>query len=121
MGSPTDAMMELAQKLITLEGADVASADAAIRVIEKLRLLVVRFSGSDGFTALMRRAVALSKLNESSRGGYKLKADGSIASLDGISGEAGLTLIAHLLALMTMFIGQALTLSLLNDVWPLGE
>ena len=65
MGEPRVAMRELAQRLIALEEAGARGSspgrNAAFRVLEKLRLLLTRFSGSDGFAALMRRAIALSR------------------------------------------------------------
>jgi len=122
MGEPRVAIKELAQRLIALEEAtDLGSnpgRNAAFRVLEKLRLLLTRFSGSDGFAALMRRAVALSRTENPSLQGWMLGKDGSIASLEGISAEAGFSLAARLLELMTTFIGEALTLSLIADIWP---
>jgi len=122
MGEPRVAMQKLALRLIALEEPSDLGSDpgrnAAFRVLEKLRLLLTRFSGSDGFAALMRRAIALSRPENPSLVGCTLGKDGSIASLEGISVDAGLSLAAHLLDLMTTFIGEALTLSLLADIWP---
>jgi len=122
MGEPRVAMRELAQRLIALEEAGARGSspgrNAAFRVLEKLRLLLTRFSGSDGFAALMRRAIALSRTENPSLEGCTLGKDGSIASLEDITVEAGLLLAAQLLDLMTTFIGEALTLSLLADIWP---
>ena len=123
MGDPGVAMRELAQRLIDFEQAsDLGSnsgRNGAFRVLEKLRILVSRFSGSDGFAALMRRAIALSRTEYPSLEGRTLGKDASIASLEGVSPEAGLLLAAQLLDLMTTFIGEALTLSLLADIWPM--
>ncbi len=41
-----------------------------------------------------------------------------MASIEGISVETGLSLAAQLLDLMTTFIGETLTLSLVADIWP---
>ena len=122
MGEPRMAMRELAQRLIALEEAsDLISnpaKNAAFRVLEKLRLLLTRFAGSDGFAALMRRAIALSRAENPSLVDCTLGKDGSMASIEGISVETGLSLAAQLLDLMTTFIGEALTLSLVADIWP---
>jgi hypothetical protein len=67
----------------------------------------------------MRRAIALSRTEYPSLEGRTLGKDASIASLEGVSPEAGLLLAAQLLDLMTTFIGEALTLSLLADIWPM--
>ena len=37
-----------------------------------------------------------------------------------LAGDVGIILIANLLELLLMFLGEALTLSLLRDAWP-GE
>jgi len=120
---PPEVIYELAQRLITLEGANDLSSnpksDAAIRVFEKLRIVLIRFGGEDGYMALLRRAIALTRIKDPSLQDFTLSKDGSIASLEQISHETSLTLTTHLLHLMNTFIGQSLTLSLLNDVWPL--
>jgi hypothetical protein len=120
MGKPTGEMEELAQKLLALEernGSDTSlEANAPIRVIEKLRILVTRFSGSDGFAALLRRATVLSRTDMSSTSDFKMGKDGSIL-FEGLSEETILTLAAHLLDLMATFIGRGLTLTLLREYW----
>ena len=118
-------MQELARKLVALEeGSDLVSdarTSAAIRVIEKLRILLTRFSGLDSFTALMRRAVALTRTQDASLASRTITHYDSIASFDGLSNETTLTVTAHLLDLMSTFIGQALTLKLLSETWPVDE
>ncbi len=116
---PTDAMNRLAQKLVALEGNDHSNLSPAFRVIEKLRIVIIRFSGSDGFTALLRRAFALARLQDPSLPSLTFKSDGSIESIKGISSKTGLALTANLLDLMAMFMGQGLTMTLLHDVWPI--
>jgi hypothetical protein len=125
VGEPTDAMKELAQRLVTLEAVNDlgsnAEVKAAIQVIDKLRTLLIRFAGSAGFLALMRRAVTLSGLKDSAPASHTIEGDRLVAWLEGMSSTCILTLTAHLLDLMAMFIGQALTLTLLGRVWPIGE
>jgi hypothetical protein len=122
MGELTDPMRKLAQKLLAweeLSGSDTSiEADAPIRVIEKLRTILTRFSGADGFTALLRRASVLSSTDKSSAAAYTVGKDGSI-TFEGLSNETLLTLTAHLLNLMATFIGKSLTLTLLSEFWPL--
>ena len=118
-------MKELAQRLIAFEeGSDPDSnpgTNATIRVIGKLRLILIRFSGSDSYAALMRRAIALARIEDPALEGHTLSKDGSLPAFEGLSSTSSLTLTAHLLDLMIMFIGQALTLTLLSDVWPIDE
>lgn len=111
-------MQKLAHRLIAFEERGDPNSDAAIRVIEKLRNLLVRFSGPDGFGALSRRAIAMSRMEDPSLQGRTITPGGSMASLVGISQETGVLIIAHLLDLMSTFIGQALTISLLTETWP---
>lgn len=117
-------MHELAHKLVALEmGSDLGSdagTNAATQVIEQLRIIVARFSGSDSFTALIRRAVALTRITDPSLAGRTVTED-TIAFLNGLSKETTLTVIAYLLDLMNTFIGQALTLRLLADRWSWDE
>jgi hypothetical protein len=49
---------------------------------------------------------------------WEVKADGSLEVLNGEAVPSGAVLIAHLIGLMITFIGEALTLRLLHDVWP---
>lgn len=118
-------MKALAMRLMAFEEAgDLGKnpgTNPAIQVIDKLQLLVTRFSGSDGYLALMRRAVALSRIENSSAKSHTLSVDGSTKSLEGLSVDEGLLLITHLLHLMVTFIGQTLTLSLLADFWPMDK
>jgi hypothetical protein len=122
MAELPDPMRELAQKLLALEelsgSGSSLEAKAPIRVIEKLRTILTRFSGADGFTALLRRASVLSRTDKSSADAYTVGKDGSI-SFEGQSNETILTLTAHLLSLMATFIGKSLTLTLLSEFWPL--
>ncbi len=125
MGKPTAEMQELALKLVAHEQrSDLDSAGgmkAPNRVIEKLRITLTRFSGLDSFSALMRRAVALSRIEDPSLEGLALPQYDSIASFEGLSNETTLTVTAHLLDLMSTFVGKALTLRLLTDTWPVDD
>lgn len=124
MGSSTLAMKELAHRIFAFEERSDLGSNAgtnATRVIEKLRILLTRFSGSDSHAALLRRAVVLARMEDPSLEGQAVTQSGSIASIEGISNESSLTLTAHLLDLMGSFIGQALTLTLLSETWPVDE
>ena len=121
MGRPTPAMIELAHKLFAFEersDLDSNGEKDSTRVIEKLRILLTRFSGSDSYAALMRRAVVLARMEDPSLEGRAVTQSGSIPSFEGISIETSLTLTAHLLDLMGTFIGHALTVTLLAETWP---
>ncbi len=115
-------MIELALKLIASQEfndfGQKSGTNAWNRVIEKLRILLTRFAGPDGYVALMRRAIALSRIEHPSLERCVLGRDGVVVLHEDIPVEAGLTLVARVLDLMTTFIGEALTLKLLADILP---
>jgi len=127
-------MRELAHRLLTYEaGADKTSVpmeSPALRVYEKLRQSLGEFVGVAGFQSLASRALTLAKPETSSLGAARITEDGSIQGLTEIespsnihndqAGEGGIILIARLLGLLRIFLGEAITLSLLRNVWP-GE
>jgi len=65
--------------------------DVAGRVIEELRLRLVRLAGVDGFRSLLSRALTLAKADVPSLKMVQISADGSVEGFDGIEGsrEAG--------------------------------
>jgi hypothetical protein len=91
-----------------------------VRVCEKLRIALTRLAGSDGFAALMRRAVALARA-DGAGDAIMNKADGTVEGLDRSTGEAGQLIIAHLLELLMTFIGWPLTMRVVRQIWPEAE
>jgi hypothetical protein len=127
-------MRDLAHRLLTYEaGADKASEpmeSPTIRVYEKLRQSLGEFVGTAGFQSLASRALTLARPETPSLGATQIAADGSLQGLSEIenqfdinkeqAGEGGIVLIARLLGLLRLFLGEALTLSLMRSAWP-GE
>jgi hypothetical protein len=128
-------MRDLAQKLLTYEAnAGKASEPmeyATLRVYEKLRQGIGEFAGIAGFQSLASRALALARLEAPSLNAARVTADGSLQGLRELehqidkdrpneysAGEGGMILIARLLGLLLIFVGEALTLSLLRVSWP---
>ena len=113
---------DLAQRLISFEVAaeniSRAKTPAAFIISEKLRLPLSTLVGTVGFRSLLMRALTLAKREASILEGVQVKDDGSLEGLTGETMEAGEVLIAHLIGLLETFIGEALTLRLLHDVWP---
>jgi hypothetical protein len=120
----------LARRLVAHEadaGKDSVATEApAFRVYEKLRRHLCELTGVAGFQSLASRALTLARVEAPSLNAVQVIADGSIRGL----GEAqpqidkddgGTILIAQLLGLLLIFIGEALTLQLLQDVWPKGK
>src|SRR5471030_480785 len=120
---------DLARRLLAVEAASKSAPDAhaheAVRVCEKLRISLTRFAGADGFTSLLRRALALARADVPSLQTVKLKPDGSlqgceVLAVDATNGgpEAAVAITAHLLGLLVIFIGKPSTLRLLREAWP---
>ena len=127
-------MRDLAHRLLTYEGgagkASEPMESPILRVYEKLRLSLGEFVGVAGFQSLASRALTLARPEVPSLGTVRVAADGSLQGLGEIetqfdmdknlAGEGEIILIARLLGLLRIFLGEALTLSLLRNAWP-GE
>ena len=94
-------------------------------VVEKLRGPLVTLSGTAGFRALLSRALTLANGEVRWFRAVQVKADGSLAApaetaqLDKAEiARAEVALVAQLLGLLVTFIGEALTLRLVQDAWP---
>jgi len=126
---------ELARRLLLCE-SEVESSDQApsptLRVYEKLRLSLGAFAGIAGFRSLACRALALARSEDPGFSEARVTEDGTLQGVgeleyqipfDKAAGaeqptEAGIILIARLLGLLHIFLGEALTASLLRVTWP---
>jgi hypothetical protein len=114
---------DLAVRLLAREaGAGPAcqfiEADA-VRVYEKLRGSLSAVAGVAGFQVLASRALVLAKADAPGLNAAQVAVDGKLQGMDANqAGEAGVVLIARILGLLLMLLGQALTLQLLRDAWP---
>ena len=115
-------MRVLAQRLLILEGPLQGAADdptaQAMRVFERLRVALARFAGSDSFASLVRRALALARVEEPALRQVSIKANGSLEGLEKVAGDPIVAIVAHFLGLLVTFIGEPLTLRLVRDAWP---
>ena len=130
-------MRKLAQLLLDYEAfAGNPSGPAkspTLCVYEKLRKGLGEFAGVAGFQSLASRALALAKTEAPSLSALRVAADGSLQGLSEIdhqfdidkiqagefpASEGEIILIARLLGLLHLFLGEALTLSLLRVKWP---
>jgi hypothetical protein len=119
---------DLARSLIACE-ADASATSlhtepATVRVYERLRRQLGAPVGIDGFQALASRALALAKSQSPRLSAVQVTANGGLRGLgevesqtdaDGNS-EAGIILIAQLLGLFLTLLGEATTLSLIEDL-----
>jgi hypothetical protein len=122
---PSASMQRLARRLLALEALSQSAAGPhvheGVRVCEKLQVSVTRFAGSDGFAALLRRALALARADNPSLQTVELKPDGSLIGCEvlAVDGRRGaVALIAHLLGLLETFVGVPFTLRLVRQAWP---
>lgn len=114
---------DIAQHLIAYEAiADGPAAEAqpaAFLVCEKMRRPLSKLTGSAGFRSLLVRALALAKREACTLDAVKVKEDGSLDGPACCAEEpGGALLIAQLLGLLITFIGDALTMRLLYEIWP---
>lgn len=129
MGMPPESMRKLAHRLLAMEAANGCATDAhvheAVRICEKLRISLIRVAGSDGFASLLRRTLALARVEVPGLERITVNPDGSMQGLeelaaDGTDGaaDAPVVITAHLLGLLVTFIGESLTLRLVREAWP---
>jgi hypothetical protein len=119
MEMPSPSIRDLARRLLAVETEGPSAANSrvheSVRVCEKLRVCLIRLAGPDGFTALMRRALALARAEIPSLHGITVKSDGSLEGFEALAADApdagietAVAITAHLLGLMVTFIGEAL-------------
>jgi hypothetical protein len=122
----------LAQRLLTYEAVAGENSEppesAAFRVCAKLRRPLITLAGVAGFRSLLARALTLARAEAPSLSVVQVAADGSLKGLDELepqididkeqARDEGAILIAQLIGLLLTFIGEGLTLRLVQDVWP---
>jgi hypothetical protein len=123
-------MLAIAYELLAREASTGEPSDllppAVVRVAEKLRGPISMLVGATGFRALLTRSLSFARAQAPALVAVQVRADGALdwnigtdsALSNGEGVQAGATLIAELLGLLSNFIGEALTLSLLQDAWP---
>lgn len=123
---------DLAHRLLHYEanaGNTSESAESTtLRVYQKLRQSLGELAGSAGFHSLASRALTLARSEAPSLGAVQISTDGNLQGMSSIEPpididkdrvyEGGIVLISHLLGLLHIFLGQALTRNLIRDVWP---
>ena len=120
-------MRDLTRRLLACE-ADAGEVSepmesVTLRVYEKLRQRLSALTGVAGFQSLASRALTLARPEAPDLIAVQIAADGSLQDTQiGIgrkqAGTGEVILIARLLGLLLIFLGEALTLSLMRDLWP---
>jgi hypothetical protein len=125
-------MRDLAQRLLSYEASAANASEtvetATLRVYQKLREPLSELAGSAGFHALASRSLVLATSEFPSLSAVRIATDGNLEGLSSIERsikveqdrvyEGGVILISRLLELLSIFLGEALTLSLLREAWP---
>ncbi len=113
---------EIAKRLLVFESGEQSSsqanAPAVGHVCQKLRLPLSKLVGEAGSRALLARALTLAKREAEVLSQVKVTGDGNLEGWNGQAEGASTVLVGHLLGLVVTFLGEALTLRLLRDVWP---
>jgi hypothetical protein len=132
-------MRDLTHRLLAYEaGADKSSEpveSAALRVYEKLRQSLCALAGVAAFQSIAFRALTQAQSGAPGLWAVQITADGSLQGLgkhepqpDDFEpqlgsgkeqvGDGGIILIDHILDLLLIFLGQAITINLLRNTWP---
>ena len=126
MNTPSDSIRNLTRQLLALEAANRREGEPneTARALRKLRVSLSRFAGREGFLALLKRALVLSRAEMASLADLKVTAEGELEGFEkvladtAVATEAGTAITAHLLWLLVTFIGEPLTLQIVRDAWP---
>jgi len=125
---PLDKTRDLARSLVASEAEASTTAletePASVRVYERLRRQLSAKVGVGGFQALASRALGLAKSQSPRLSAVQVTATGGLRGFGEAEsqtdaeedGEAGIILIAQLLALFLTFLGEATTLRLIEDL-----
>jgi len=130
MNPASPKLRKFARRVLALEAAagipTDAESPAMFRVCEKLRQPLSRLAGVAGFRSLLSRALALADDEVHWLKAVQVKMDGSLEGLNEIEAQLSqreisqgeILLIAQLIGLLVIFIGEPLTLRLVQETWP---
>ncbi|MBC8039727.1 MAG: hypothetical protein H7Y06_04225 [Opitutaceae bacterium] len=123
-------LRDLAIRLVACESKGGAATASRIPVLfpisEKFRVSLVVLLGSEGFSALMRRALALAigdvawlRIIRVAENGTLVEIEDPPSGLTPAEGLKGsLALVTRLLELLEIFIGERMTQRLVAEIWP---
>ena len=121
---------DLAQRLLAYQNAAGRTSEptefAAFGVCERLRQPLITLAGLAGLRSLLSRALTFARAEAPSLSAVQVAPDGALLGLDELepqigtdrAGNVGAILIAQLIGLLLTFIGEGLTLRMVQDVWP---
>ncbi len=123
-------MRDVAKLLSAYEARGNKSAEtkpaATFPVNDKLRPHLATLVGNAGYRALQARAIALAGAEVQWVRGLHVNAGGTLDGLEEIHAKLGaddfikgrVALVAELLGLLVAFVGESLTLRLVQEIWP---
>jgi hypothetical protein len=123
-------MRDFAKRLIAYEANGNKSSGirtaGSFHFCEKVRPHLATLMGKAGFRALLSRALAMANEEAIWLHAVHVKADGSLEGLEELAKqvtpdeflEGGVVLLAQLLGLLEVFIGENLTLQMVREIWP---
>lgn len=123
MNEATPASRTVARALLEHEAA--TSDQEIFSAVEKLRIRLSKLLGVNGFQAILNRALVMARAEAPWLDKVQIRPDGTLEGIGKLGKEEGEqsqrgseALLAHMLGLLIVFIGEDLTLRLVRDVWP---
>jgi hypothetical protein len=123
-------MRTVAERLIAHESkgkrVSTPGSPVAVQICMKLRPHLATLMGAMGFRALLSRALALASAEVAWLSALRVQSDGTLDGMVGLEeqvepddlADGGVVLLAQLLGLLAVFIGDKLTLRIVADAWP---
>src|ERR1017187_2444412 len=85
MDAPSSSMRDLARRLLAASrSASDPHVHEAVVVIEKLRIILTKFAGAEGFASLLRRALKLTSADVEALQSVKIGTDGRLEGFEQI-------------------------------------
>jgi hypothetical protein len=116
---------DFAERLIAIEITSGTLSERGMptpfHVCEKLRRPLTALAGAAGYHSILSRALTLATREAPGLSAVQIKADGSLEENTRCTGhnvEEGALLVTGLIGLLFSFVGETLTLRLIDDVWP---
>ena len=126
MDSPSSSIRDLARTLLTESQIGAESHLPEVeKVAQRLRNSLTPFAGAIGVASLLKRAVALAGAELPGLRGITVSSDGRLRGLEQLATytkaereQAAIAIAAHVLGLLSTFIGESLTKRLMLQTSP---
>lgn len=87
------------------------------RVCQKLGQPLSKLVGTEGFGAILARALVLAKREAEGLNAVNVTDAGSLEGMNGEAEKVSAVLVAHVIGLLLAVLGESLTLRVVHDVW----